>query len=105
MHTPPTLGLVAEAGAAPPASSPCLRVAFLTHYAELYGANLSLLNLIAGLGRYGVRPHVILPEEDDLLPELARRGIPAAVVPFAWWVSTKRTALGVAARLFRNVRL
>src|SRR5262249_39568060 len=105
MHTLPTLGPVAEAGVARPAPSPWLRVAFITHYAELYGANLSMLNLIAGLGRYGVRAHVISPEEDDLLPELARRGIPAAVLPFEWWVSPKRTALGVAARLVRNVRL
>jgi glycosyltransferase involved in cell wall biosynthesis len=81
-----------------------LRVCFLTHYAELYGANLSLLNLIEGLGRYGVRSHVISPEQGDLLPELARRGIPAAVLPFEWWVSPRRTILGVAARLIRNCR-
>jgi glycosyltransferase involved in cell wall biosynthesis len=84
---------------------PGLRVAFITHYAELYGANLSLLNLIEGLGRYGVRSHVISPEQGDLLPELARRGVPAAVLPFEWWVSNGRTMLGVAGRLLRNVRL
>jgi glycosyltransferase involved in cell wall biosynthesis len=104
MHTPPLPDPAAETGVAQPAPSPGLRVAFITHYAELYGANLSLLNLIEGLGRYGVRPHVISPEQGDLLPELARRGIPAAVLPFEWWVSPRRTVLGVAARLLRNVR-
>jgi glycosyltransferase involved in cell wall biosynthesis len=84
--------------------SPGPRVGFLTHYAELYGANLSLLNLIEGLGRYGIEAHVIAPEQGDLLAELARRGVPAAVLPFEWWVSTRRTVLGVAARLLRNVR-
>jgi glycosyltransferase involved in cell wall biosynthesis len=80
------------------------RVCFITHYAELYGANLSLLNLIDGLGRYGARSHVIAPEQGDLLPELARRGIPAAVLPFEWWVSPRRTVMGVATRLVRNIR-
>src|SRR5438105_8614376 len=93
MHTP-----------VPPDPPPSLRVAFITHYTELYGANLSLLNLIDGLGRYGVRPHVICPDRGDLLPALDRRGVPAAVIPFEWWVSPHRTVLAAAARLARNVR-
>src|SRR5262249_57873584 len=36
--------------------------------------------------------------------ELARRGIPAAVHPFEWWVSPRRTLLGATTRLLRNVR-
>lgn len=81
-----------------------LRVAFLTHYTELYGANLSLLNLLDGLARAGVRPHVICPEGGDLLGVLAERGIPASVVPFEWWVSPARTVLGAATRIVRNLR-
>src|SRR5262245_44547248 len=80
------------------------RISFITHYSELYGANLSLLNLIEGLGRYGVRAHVILPEPGDLLGALSRHDIPAAVLPFEWWVSTRRTVPGAAERLCRNVR-
>jgi len=81
-----------------------LRIAFLTHYAELYGANLSLLNLIEGLGESGVCAHVIVPDEGDLLGALAERNVPAARLPFEWWVSTRRTRDGVAERLVRNVR-
>jgi glycosyltransferase involved in cell wall biosynthesis len=84
--------------------TPELRVAFITHYTELYGANLSLLNLIDGLGRFGVRAHVVCPEGGDLLAALNRCGVPAAVLPFEWWVSTRRTAEGVAARHLANVR-
>ncbi|MDY3556751.1 glycosyltransferase family 4 protein [Gemmata sp. JC717] len=83
---------------------PGARVAFITHYTELYGANLSLLNLIEGLSGYGVRAHVICPESGDLLGALERRGVPVAVLPFEWWVSTDRTADGVARRALRNVR-
>jgi glycosyltransferase involved in cell wall biosynthesis len=87
--------------AAPPAGP---RVVFLTHYAELYGANRSLLGLVDGLARHGVRPHVILPEPGDLLAALAARAVPAAVLPVDWWVSTRRTATGAADRLVRTVR-
>jgi glycosyltransferase involved in cell wall biosynthesis len=80
------------------------RVAFLTHYAELYGANRSLLGLVDGLARHGVRPHVILPEPGDLLGALAARAVPAAVLPVDWWVSTRRTAAGAADRLVRAIR-
>jgi len=66
----------------PPPGGP--RVAFLTHYAELYGANRSLLGLVDGLSGYGVRPHVILPEPGDLLGALAARAVPAAVLPIDW---------------------
>lgn len=79
-----------------------LRVTFITHYTELYGANLSLLNLIDGLSRRGVVSHVVCPEGGDLVRELVGRGVPVAVVPFEWWVSPHRT--GGAQQLFQNVR-
>ena len=86
----------------PPPTGP--RVAFLTHYAELYGANRSLLGLVDGLARHRVRPHVILPEPGDLLDALAARNVPAAVLPFDWWVSARRTTAGAADRLVGTVR-
>lgn len=104
MPPPPLPNPTLEDGSAQPAPPPGLRIAFITHYAELYGANLSLLNLIEGLGLYGFRSHVIAPEPGDLVPELAQRGIPAAVLPFEWWVSPHRTVTGAAARFVRNVR-
>lgn len=81
-----------------------MRLAFVTHYTELYGANLSLLNLIDGLGGYGYACHVIAPEDGDLLTELSRRGIPAARLPFEWWVSAERSWLGGVTRRLRNRR-
>jgi glycosyltransferase involved in cell wall biosynthesis len=95
----------AQAAVVQSADSPELRVAFITHYSELYGANLSLLNLIEGLGRCGIMSHVISRESGDLHSVLARRGIPATVVPFEWWVSPQRSVIGAAGRLLRNVRL
>jgi glycosyltransferase involved in cell wall biosynthesis len=81
-----------------------VRVAFLTHYSELYGANLSLLNLIDGLAPRGVSARVVCPEAGDLPGALAARGVPAAVIPFEWWASTRRTAEAVGRRVRRNLR-
>ncbi len=81
-----------------------MRITFFTHYAELYGANLSLLNLIEGLRNFGVHAHVICPDGGDLLTVLASRAIPTARLPFEWWVSTRPTVVGAVRRLFQNVR-
>jgi glycosyltransferase involved in cell wall biosynthesis len=81
-----------------------MRIAFLTHYTELYGANLSLLNLIDGLRPYGHTPAVICPERGDLLDALARRGVDAAVVRFAWWAVPRPTPRGAAKRFLTNLR-
>jgi glycosyltransferase involved in cell wall biosynthesis len=82
-----------------------LRITFFTHYTELYGANLSMLALIDGLGEYGIQAHVICPDQGDLLAALARRDVPTGEFPFEWWVSTQRTLWGAAKRLYHNVRL
>ncbi len=79
-------------------------VTFFTHYAELYGANLSLLALIDGLKPHGVEASVIGPDDGDLIDALTARGVPAAVLPFEWWVSTKRSAEATADRAYRNLR-
>jgi glycosyltransferase involved in cell wall biosynthesis len=78
-------------------------IAFITHYTELYGANLSLLNLIDGLGSKGIRSHVICPDQGDLPRVLGERGVPSALIPFEWWVSPKRTVLGASNRFYQNV--
>ena len=77
-----------------------LRVTFITHYTELYGANLSLLNLLEGLSGYGVVPHVVCPEGGELLSALGARGVPAAIVPFEWWVSPHRSGGALRACIF-----
>src|SRR5579862_8803937 len=88
-----------------PALSKPLNITFFTHYTELYGANLSLLNLIDGLSKYGIRAHVICPDQGDLLGVLAKRDIPIAQFPFEWWVSTQRTLSGAVNRIYKNARL
>jgi glycosyltransferase involved in cell wall biosynthesis len=64
-----------------------MRVAFITHYSDLYGANRSLLDLMAGLrAQHGVVPHVILPVEGPFQEALVKAGVDHAVVSFPSWM-------------------
>ena len=59
-----------------------MRVAHLTHYAELYGANRSLLDLVLELRQRGeVEPHVLMPREGPLSERLRKEGVPVRVLP------------------------
>jgi glycosyltransferase involved in cell wall biosynthesis len=63
------------------------RVAYLTHYAELYGANRSLLDLVLRAREaHGIEPFVILSEEGPLSEALQAQGIDHAIVPFVPWM-------------------
>jgi glycosyltransferase involved in cell wall biosynthesis len=67
-----------------------LRVAYITHYTELYGANRSLLDLMRALRDHqGVVPHVVLPSAGALSVELDRLGISWAIIPFRPWMSER----------------
>lgn len=67
-----------------------LHLTYVTHYAQLYGANRSLLDMALALRRSGaVVPHVLLPEKGPLTDNLTKEGVPFAVVPFAPWMSTR----------------
>jgi glycosyltransferase involved in cell wall biosynthesis len=80
-----------------------MRIGFFTHYTELYGANRSLLELVAGLRPYGVVPHVVAPEEGEVTEVLRALDVPVAVVPMEWWVSADRVLRCRFRRLRQNV--
>lgn len=67
-----------------------MRVAYLTHYAERYGANRSLLDMMRALrDGHGVQPHVLLAMSGPLIDELDRLAIPHAVVAWKPWVGQR----------------
>jgi len=63
-----------------------MKVALFTHYADLYGANRSLLGLIDGLQGVDVEYRVFLPFDGPLVGELNARGIPFLIAPFSTWI-------------------
>jgi len=71
-----------------------MRVVYLTHYADLYGANRSLVDLaVRAREAHGVVPHVIAARDGPLVRSLAREGVPCRVLPFSPWM-TRRVYMG-----------
>lgn len=67
-----------------------IHVAYLTHYAERYGANRSLLELILELRERGlVRPLVVMPREGSFAEVLRRHDIDLLFLPFEPWLSER----------------
>lgn len=67
-----------------------MRIAYITHYAELYGANRSMLDLLLELRRRGeVEPFVLLPRAGALTEKLAAEGVLFAVIPWQPWMSER----------------
>jgi glycosyltransferase involved in cell wall biosynthesis len=63
-----------------------MKLALFTHYAELFGANRSLLGLIDGLKPLGAECHVFMPYEGPLVKELNLRKVSFSIVSFGLWV-------------------
>lgn len=98
-----------------------MKVAFITHYTSLYGANRSLLNLIDGLSKYDdVIPYLISPSKGEVTEALEPRNVPIAIFPIKEWTSHQfkstnkplknlqayiRFRLGAVKRLYLNLLL
>lgn len=67
-----------------------MRLAYFTHYAELYGANRSLLEVLLELRALGlVEPRVVVPKEGPLTARLVEEGVPFIIAPFEPWMSER----------------
>jgi glycosyltransferase involved in cell wall biosynthesis len=53
-----------------------LKILFITHYTELYGANRSLLALVKMLAKKGAQLLVLVPDHGDITAELSALNIP-----------------------------
>ena len=81
-----------------------MKIAFITHYTSLYGANRSLLNLIDGLLKYGVESYVVVPEEGDITQELRDRKISTAILPIQWSVASKNFSRNIFKHIYYRLR-
>lgn len=71
-----------------------MKVAFISHFAELYGANRSLLALITYLNEQeGIQPILLCNEEGALTEQARSVGIHCVIFPFTTWMS-ERTYMG-----------
>ena len=82
-----------------------MKVAYLTHYADLYGANRCMLDLLLAMrAAHGVEPHVLLAQDGPLVAELQRHQVPHAVLPWVPWVERRVYMGGPHHRLLQHLR-
>ncbi len=68
-----------------------MRVCFVSHTANLKGAERALLELVLALRRSHVESFVILPRRDLLFQELTKHGITCAIVKYDPWIETGKS--------------
>ncbi|QTC40487.1 glycosyltransferase family 4 protein [Bacillus sp. V3] len=74
-----------------------MKIAYITHYSRLYGANKSLLTLIIKLRQTGeVSPLVICRKEGDFTEKLREYDIPYKIIPFKLWIKNKKDKVSIA---------
>ncbi len=79
-------------------------VLFVSHSAQLYGAERSLLALAAALRDRGAfRPFVLVPRRGPLLDALAARDVPAKLVHYHHWIGRRHRALRAPTSMALNL--
>lgn len=63
------------------------RVLFVSHTAELKGAERFLLDVLRTLDRSRFAPRLVVPQSGPLREKAAAADIPVSVVPFKWWLT------------------
>lgn len=80
-----------------------MRVTFVSHTEDLYGANRSLMVLLRRAEEFGVQPSVIAREEGPFTEQLERLNVPYVVYPLKRWMSKARWK--APARLVMNLAI
>jgi len=67
-----------------------MKVVFVSHVSNKYGAGRSLLSFIDGLLQKEVQCYVIMPKEGPMVEELKNRGVEYSIIPFRGWTSSSK---------------
>ena len=71
-------------------SIPPLKVVFFSHYADLLGANRSLLYFLSGIEGLDLKPLVVVPQQGDFTIQLKAIGVQYIVEDYCWWMLEER---------------
>jgi glycosyltransferase involved in cell wall biosynthesis len=80
-----------------------MKLVLVSHTAAIGGAELVLLELVAGLVDRGVRADVVLPGRGPLGPRLEAAGARTWGVPYEWWAGPRRSLDVAVRRSARNM--
>jgi len=64
-------------------------ILFVSHSAELNGAERMLLQILKNIDRQKFHPYLLLPESGPLGDEAKEIGVEEEIVPFKWWITEK----------------
>ena len=81
-----------------------MKIVLASHSTEIGGAELVLLELVAGLIDRGVTVSVVLPGEGVLARRLEAVGAETWRVPYEWWAGLRRSRADAVQRSGRNIR-
>ena len=59
-----------------------MKICYITHWANLTGANQSLLDILSGINRQEIEPFVLLPTSGPLEKELESRNVPYQIIDY-----------------------
>lgn len=65
------------------------KILFLSHSAELYGAEMALLQTIDGLNKKEFHPILVLPRTGPLREAAEKLAVETLLVPSKWWMTEK----------------
>ncbi|MFA5932794.1 MAG: glycosyltransferase [Microgenomates group bacterium] len=71
------------------------KVLFISHTANLAGAEKSLLNLISNLKKRGVICQVVLPHQGLLENKLTQIGVKYTLIPYEWWAHDPKNPIKI----------
>lgn len=82
-----------------------MRILFLSHYDNMYGANRALLDLILGLKREGKHEAIlVLPAEGELTERLKEEGVEYYICPVTQWQAIYREPISFALKKRKRLK-
>lgn len=82
-----------------------MKILFITHYDNMYGANMALYKLIKGLKtEYNQEPILLIPAKGKMTDELERLGVKCIVNPVTQWQAVYSTAFRFAVKRYMRKR-
>lgn len=80
-----------------------MKIVFITHYSDLYGANLSMLGLAEMfIEQYDIDVYIICPQKGKVVDVARKKGIHVKCIPYIYWQGQRFITLKKLLRVIWN---
>ncbi|MDX6424533.1 MAG: hypothetical protein QOI67_2004, partial [Gaiellaceae bacterium] len=66
-----------------------MKVVWISHRADLGGAEAGLVEAAVALRPLGIKSHALLPSSGQFAESLASAAVPFSITPYRWWMSSR----------------